>query len=245
MDARSFFDLAAERGFVERTLLLDERATCAAVRAKIAEIAAVSEPGDLVLLTFSGHGGRTRLQSGEVGTWQLYDGTLNDEQLKADFAGFRAGVRVLVVSDNCGGGLPARSLSSPEGPEGSIAARPAIARPASARDRLGLARAAGLAGAGADREARDGELPPSRPALEGFLRSSVLVLAACQPGRYADGPGLPGHFTAAFKRALNVNGSYRAFHQALCEEMPSYQKPDYYRLGVPSPAFESQRPFTI
>ncbi len=240
MDARSFFDLAAERGFAERTLLLDERATCAAVRAKIVEIAAASEPGDLFLLTFSGHGGRTRLRSGEVGTWQLYDGTFNDEQLKADLAGFRAGVRVLVVSDNCGGGLPARSLQSPhnsdnsEGSEGFIAAR-----------RTTAPGPLGLACAMADREARDGELPPSRPAIEGFLKSSVLVLAACQQGRYADGPGLPGHFAAAVTRALNVTGSYSAFHQALCEEMPSYQKPDYYQLGVPNPAFESEQPFTI
>jgi hypothetical protein len=114
MDARLFFDLAVERGFVEPVLLLGESATCSAVRAKIVEMAAVSEPGDLFLLTFSGHGGRTRLRSGEVGTWQLYDGTLNDEQLQADLAQFRQGVRVLVVSDNCGGGIP----GSPQSPGG-------------------------------------------------------------------------------------------------------------------------------
>lgn len=212
MDARLFFDLAIERGFVEPVLLLGERATCAAVRAKIIEMAAASEPGDLFLLTFSGHGGRTCLPSGEVGTWQLYDGTLNDEQLKADLARFRQGVRVLVVSDNCGGGMPTRS---PQSPGGSEALR--------SSDAVAL----------------------SRPAIEGFLKASVLVLAACEEGKYADGTGLPGHFAAAVKRALNVSGTYDAFHQALCHEMPSYQKPDYYRLGAPNAAFEAQQPFTI
>jgi hypothetical protein len=193
MDARLFFDLAIARGFVEPALLTGEAATCAAVRAKLLEMAAASEPGDLFLLTFSGHGGRTRLHSGEVGTWQLYDGTLNDEQLTADLSRFRKGVRVLVVSDNCGGGRP-----------------------------------------------------PSRPAIEGFLKASVLVLAACEQGKYADGEGLPGHFAAAMSRALNgFSGTYEAFHHALCNEMPSYQKPDYYRLGTPNRAFESQRPFTV
>jgi hypothetical protein len=206
MDARLFFDLAVERGFVEPVLLLGERATCAAVRAQIAEMAAISEPGDLFLLTFSGHGGRTRLRSREVGTWQLYDGTLNDEQLTAGLAQFRQGVRVLVVSDNCGGGIP----GGPQSPGGWEASQ---------------------------------VIPQGMP--QGIFKASVLVLAACGEGKYADGPGLPGHFAAAIKRALNVRGTYEAFHQALCHEMPSYQKPDYYRLGAPSPAFEAQQPFTI
>jgi hypothetical protein len=129
------------------------------------------------------------LRSGEVGTWQLYDGTLNDEQLVADLGQFKEGVRVLIVSDNCGGGLP-------------------MFRPSE-------------------------------------LSASVLVMAACQEGQYADGPGLPGHFAAAVKRTLTVSGSYYAFHQALCHEMPSYQKPDYYRLGTENAVFEAQQPFTI
>ena len=111
-DARMFAALAAERGFAESVLLLDEAATRAAVRAKLLQMAALSEPGDLFLLTFCGHGGRTRTrvrgdELQDVGTWQLYDGTLNDAQLKADLACFQQGVRVLVVSDSCGGGMPA------------------------------------------------------------------------------------------------------------------------------------------
>jgi hypothetical protein len=69
MDARHFFSLAIERGFLTPALLIDADATRAAVRTKLVEMAAVSEPGDLFLLTFSGHGGRTTLPSGEVGTW--------------------------------------------------------------------------------------------------------------------------------------------------------------------------------
>jgi metacaspase-1 len=196
-DARLLAGLASVRDFVEPALLLGARATRASVRAKIVEMGKASEPGDLFLLTFCGHGGRTRVRARgeeirEVGTWQLYDGTLNDEQLKADLAAFRQGVRVLIVSDNCGGGMPAPRAND--------------------------------------------------------LNASVLVLAACGAGKYADGAGLPGHFASALKQTLNgrgFDGSYGAFHEALCAAMPSYQKPDYYRLGVPDAAFEAQQPFAI
>lgn len=200
-DAHTFAAIAAQCGFHAPVLLLGSRATRAAVRAKIDEIAASCEPGDFFLLTFSGHGGSRRLpvRSGApvpVGVWQLYDGSLNDEQIKSDLGRFRHGVRVLVVSDNCSGGIPSLR-SSPLGDS---------------------------------------------------LCASVLVLAACQTDRYADGAGLPGHFADVLRRTWNggaFDGAYSQFHQALCGSMPAYQRPDYYRVGVPDEAFESQRPFTI
>ena len=200
-DACMLAAVAGERGFIAPVVLLDERATHAAVRASLDEMAALSEPGDLFLLTFSGHGGRTRLRARAsepqaVRLWQLYDRSLNDEQLKADLGRFRRGVRVLVVSDNCGGGVPS--------------------------------------------------LQPGQ--LTSSLSASVLVLAACQDGRYADGSGLPGHFADALRRTLNggaFGGAYPQFHEALCSRMPDYQRPDYYRVGVFDAAFEAQQPFTI
>jgi hypothetical protein len=196
-DARMFAALAAERGFGEPIVLVGGEASRVNVRAMLLQMAALSEPGDLFLLTFCGHGGRMRTRGRDaelqdLGTWQLYDGTLNDAQLKADLACFRQGVRVLVAADNCGGGMPEPGQSD--------------------------------------------------------LKASVLVLAACEAGKYADGAGLPGHFAEALKQTLirsHFDGSYGDLHAALCHAMPPYQKPDYYRLGVPDLAFEAQRPFTI
>lgn len=200
-DACTFASIAEECGFEAPTLLLGERATRAAVRVTIDGLAAASNPGDLVLLTFSGHGGRTKLpvRSGmpePVGLWQLYDGSLHDEQLKADLGRFRPGVRVLVVSDNCSGGIPSLRASQ----------------------------------------------------LTESLSAAVIVLAACQADQYADGTGLPGHFAHVLSRTWNsgaFDGAYPQFHEAICAHMPDYQKPDFYRVGVPDAAFEAQRPFTI
>jgi hypothetical protein len=200
-DARTFARIAIQRGFISLSLLLDDHAVRAAVRAKIDELAAASEPGDLALLTFSGHGGHTKLPARggapeAVGLWQLYDGSLNDEQLKSGLGRFRQGVRVLVVSDNCNGGIPSLRTSR----------------------------------------------------LSDSLSASVLVMAACLPSKYADGIGLPGHFADVLSRTWNGGefaGAYSQFHEELSRNMPDYQKPDFYRVGIPDAAFEAQRPFAI
>jgi metacaspase-1 len=200
-DACTFAAIAEQQGFEPPALLLGEGATRAAVRAKLDEIAAASEPGDLVLITFSGHGGRRKLPVRNGGAeavplWQLHDGSLHDEQIKSDLGRFRAGVRVLVVSDNCSGGIPS--------------------------------------------------LRPSQLTLS--LSASVLVLTACQTDQYADGTGLPGHFAHVLKRTWDggaFDGAYPQFYEAICDNMPPYQKPDYYRVGVADETFEAQRPFTV
>lgn len=200
-DARTFARIAETTGFCKPVLMLGEQATRAAVRARLDAFAAITEPGDLFLLSFSGHGGRTSLRvkgggNEQVGLWLLYDGSLNDEQIKADLGRFRPGVRVLVVSDNCSGGIP--SL-------------------------------------------RSGHLTES-------LSASIIVLAACQGDQYADGTGLPGHFAEVLRctwEGGSFEGSYAQFHQALCDRMPPYQRPDFYQLGSTSGGFERQRPFSI
>lgn len=200
-DALTFAAIARQKGFDSPIVLLAERATRAAVRARIDELAAASEPGDIVLITFSGHGGRIPVRnrtgaSERVPLWQLYDGALNDEQLKSDLGRFRAGVRALVVSDNCSGGIPSQRATS----------------------------------------------------LTESLSASVLVITSCRNDQYADGAGLPGHFAAVLERTWSGGafaGAYSQFHEALSRAMPDYQKPDYYRVGPPSAAFEAQHPFTI
>jgi metacaspase-1 len=216
-DARTFASIAKSSGFAEPLLLLGEHATRAAVRAALRELASTSRNGDLVLLAFSGHGGRKVLEGSgvepeAVPSWQLYDGTLNDRQVRTELGCFREGVRVLVLSDNCSGGVPAMRPS------------PSFVRGSGPGFGQGFGN--GLA----------------------RLSASVLVLAACQEGQYADGPGLPGHFSRVLRDVWDQGafaGSYASFHEALCESMPPYQKPDFYRVGTPSPIFESQRPFTI
>ncbi len=150
------------------------------------------------MLTFSGHGGLRQCAGSEGlrGTWVLFDGSLDDVEMHAVLAEFRPGVRVLVISDSCNGGVPAQGSAAPLSD----------------------------------------------------ISASVLVLSACGPAGYADGPGLPGHFTTALLRAWDCGRrivDYRRFYELIAACMPDYQRPSYYRVGARDPHFESQPPFTV
>jgi hypothetical protein len=81
-------------------------------------------------MTFSGHGGRKPVQAARScaggasrsalrGAWVLFDGSLDDAEMHAALAAFRPGVRVLVISDACNGGVPA---VAEDGLESSVSA---------------------------------------------------------------------------------------------------------------------------
>jgi hypothetical protein len=113
-DACALADIAQQQGFQSSTLLLGAAATRARVCSNLREAAAECRSGDLFMLTFSGHGGRrpcagTVPPGGLRGAWVLFDGSLDDAEMHAALTAFQPGVRVLVISDSCNGGVPAES----------------------------------------------------------------------------------------------------------------------------------------
>jgi hypothetical protein len=110
-DACALAEIASEQGFELSTLLLGSAATRSQVSHQLRVAAADCRPGDLFLLTFSGHGGRRHCvddagRGGLRGAWVLFDGSIDDADMHAALARFRVGVRVLVISDSCNGGVP-------------------------------------------------------------------------------------------------------------------------------------------
>jgi metacaspase-1 len=200
-DACALADVAKRRGFCSSTLLLGAEATLARVHSQLCAAAAESHAGDLFLITFSGHGGRKPCAGGASrnglrAVWGLFDGSLGDAEMHDALAAFRPGVRVLVISDSCNGGVPAKA------------------------DDASLSRVA----------------------------ASVLVLSACGEDQFADAAGLPGHFTTALLRAWDGGervAGYRRFYETIAADMPEYQQPAYYWVGVPDARFEAEAPFTV
>src|SRR5215210_7917467 len=108
-DANDMQKLADSRGF-ESSKLLTKEATADAVVAEIEKAAEQLAEGDLLFLTYSGHGGQVEDKNGEDEpdrsdeTWVLYDRQLVDDELYALWEKFKPGVRIFVLSDSCHSG---------------------------------------------------------------------------------------------------------------------------------------------
>lgn len=133
-DAQAMAKVAKAQGIRKRRLLLTGEATAANVTQALAEAAAKLKSGDLLFLTFSGHGDQTPDWDFEEEddldeTWLLYDRQLVDDELYKLWRAFQPGVRILVLSDSCHSGTatreappPARRKSRPQPPPPGIGA---------------------------------------------------------------------------------------------------------------------------
>ncbi len=107
-DAKAMEGIAKSQGF-KTSMLTTEKARRAAVLESLSKVSSVLDNGDIFLLTYAGHGGQVPDTSGDEidqldETWCLYDGQLLDDELTVAFSKFKAGVRILVVSDSCHSG---------------------------------------------------------------------------------------------------------------------------------------------
>jgi hypothetical protein len=104
--ARAMEGITRVRGFRRRLTLVDGAATRQAVVTWLQAAAATSRAGDLVMITFAGHGARIRDDRPVARGMVLADAKLRDDDLQAELVRFRAGVRVVVIGDCCfSGGL--------------------------------------------------------------------------------------------------------------------------------------------
>ena len=95
--------------------LLNRKAKLASVTREIRAMLEVSGPGDVVRLTYSGHGTRVPDKSGEEAdgfdeAWVLYDGIWLDDQVADLLAEIPAGVDFAIVNDSCHSGTSSRAL---------------------------------------------------------------------------------------------------------------------------------------
>src|SRR5688572_26609917 len=114
-DAKDMRDLARKAGFKTNTILLNEEAHAKAVIDALKAAARELKKGDVLLLTYSGHGGQVKDTNGDERdrdrmdeTWVLYDRELVDDELFDLWAKFKQGVRIFVLSDSCHSGTVIR-----------------------------------------------------------------------------------------------------------------------------------------
>lgn len=240
-DARDMESLAKSQGFEPRVSLLDDAATVSAVKAAINGASADLQAGDVFLMTYAGHGGQVPDTNGDeaadalggaVGdskdeTWCLYDRMLIDDELYALLAGFREGVRIIVVSDSCHSGTVTRDVAKVGRWLGKDTLDSLYQKRSQEYDQVQIGY-------------------PARDRVT--VAASVILISGCMDNQTsADGDG-NGRFTKQLKAEWAdgaFRGSLKLLRTRIVQNMPSDQTPNYYMVGRPDRVFEKAQAFAI
>jgi hypothetical protein len=234
--------------------LLTNQATSQHVIDTLTGWAKLMKAGDILFISYSGHGGSIRDESGDEDdwvdeTWCLYDRQLIDDELNNLLALFESGVRILVISDSCHSGTVtkdnyerrwAHDLPSPDA--NLVKKR----MPSFVADFIYKS----------NRSLYD-QIPKNLPdpniSLED-LSASVILLSGCQDDQSSyilDMESIKySVFTQGINRVLKKGKeikNYKSFYEAIDKELKGFkkQRPNYFLSGAKDKDFEAQRPFTV
>ncbi|WP_372657461.1 caspase family protein [Hydrogenophaga sp.] len=259
-DAHDMAAIAKSQG-MKSTLLLTKKATRAKVLAAIRSSAKALAAGDLFFLSYSGHGGQVPDVSGDEAdkqdeTWCLYDAQLIDDELYFELSRFKAGVRVLVISDSCHSGTVVRA--GPPQP-GTASQRPKLMPPTVARRvysehqafydklQLGVQKASGNAVLDPDTALAQVAVSGRLTAIVHKFNPTVILMSGCQDNQFSMDGDHNGAFTEQLLKVWNhgqFKGSYASLHARVLAAMPPAQSPNLFTLGSAA-SFLKETPFLV
>ena len=236
-------------------LLLDEAATSKNVLQILKEYSNITNTGDIVFITYSGHGGQMEdpffsLKDGDEPvdeTWCLFDRQLIDDELFEAFRKFKSGVRIVIFSDSCHSGTMAREVIS-SGESFDDALNGLMSKFNYRSKELTAEESADVFIKNKKIYKRIQEQFKSTSKTKD-VKANVQLFAACQDNQIAfDGPE-HGRFTTVLKNIIETgrwemefDTSERLF-DALRRPF-SYPTPNYFTYGGPNPAANSF-PFSV
>ena len=248
-DAHDMAAIAVSKG-MQATVLLTRKGTRAAFLGAMRSAAKALSAGDLFFLSYSGHGGQMPDVSGDEPdkkdeTWCLFDGQLIDDELYFELSRFKAGVRILVLSDSCHSGSVTRDRPPPPPPGMRAKLMPAAVAMRTYRDhqafydklQLDLGKAAGEHAA----DPMDPDTALAQVAQSGRLSAivrrfnpAVVLISACQDNQVALDGDHNGAFTEQLLRVWN-NGAFGSncghFQAQIKAGLPATQSPNLFTLG--------------
>ncbi len=233
--------LARSRGFKPKTLLRTQ-VIVKAVKAAILQAAKSLKSGDTFLLTYSGHGGQVPDTNGDEGrfgdthdgmdeTWCRFDRQFIDDELAALYARFKAGVRILALSDSCHSGSVTRAV------ERVPQARARLLPPIKAREVYEK-----------NKKVYDAVQRSVTGAERQNVKATVLLISGCQDRQVSRDGDFNGAFTGALKAVWKdgaFNGNYKNFRDQIAAKMARNQIPNYFVTGATNKDFENEAPFSI
>ncbi|MEU8480586.1 caspase family protein [Streptomyces hygroscopicus] len=253
-DAVDMARLADAAGFDVTDPLLSAAATAETVTATLEAAAGRLAEGDILFLSYAGHGGQVPdLNHDETGdrldeTWVLYDRQLVDDELFELFGKFAKGVRIWLLSDSCHSGTVAGRLAETLSAQ-ELDRRFRTVEPEEVGRRIrAMPQSVQSAVYRRDRDAYD-RIQNTRTAKDlTRIDASVLKISGCQDNQTSADGIVNGLFTGTLLEVWRDGafaGSYRGLHREVVRRMPPDQTPDFVQAGVANPAFVRQRPFTI
>ncbi|MDX3451631.1 caspase family protein [Streptomyces sp. ME02-8801-2C] len=254
-DARDMEQIARNAGFDNRTMLLTADATVDNVTAELRQAARVLTPGDILLLTYSGHGGQVPDKNGPEDesdrldeTLVFYDREFIDDELYKEFEAFAPGVRISAYFDCCHSETAVkamRRLLTPDAMEEQYQTRdpdhievtsrvmpPDVQRETYARDKTLY-------------DTIQQNLDP-KDTVE--LAASVLLISACADNQLAADGWENGLFTGTLREVWGegkFTGGHKSFQREILRRMPPNQSPGLFVTGSANNEFLQQRPFTV
>ncbi|MFP2932281.1 caspase family protein [Pyxidicoccus sp. 3LG] len=255
-DAEDMEVIAREKNFSTVRKVLTRDATRARIKKEMDEAARVLAPGDLFLLSYSGHGGQLPDKNNDETdaqdeTWVLYDGELIDDEIYVALSKLKPGVRVLMFSDSCHSGTVSKMAYAGLRSTGSLEMLADTVQDSVPEERRFKDMPVGIAlrtyrNNKSMYDAIMAELPKDDP--KASLKATVLLISGCQDNQLSSDGAFNGLFTANMLRVYNggkFRGSHRTFHRRIVRRMPPLQSPNYSIVGVPSGEFERQTPFKV
>lgn len=252
-DAIWWEEYAQKKGYTT-TPLHNAQATIQAVKDKLLHYAGIMLPGDILLFTYSGHGGQIANAKPEGvndeqmnQTLCLYDEQMLDDELYECFKEFEEGTRILMVADSCHSGTVTRVAANDLSKfleEGMTAAKGSR----------------GMASRQLPDEVQDAIMAEHyeekyEPKLDKYkytnkrkdVRAAVKLLAACQDHQVTYDGAQYGIFTAALGKLLDSNGADQTAEGLISavRKSYSYPKPNFFEFGAIMPAFDKSMPFEI
>jgi hypothetical protein len=218
-DAEDWAGELTKRSF-DVTLLLDDQATGNAMRTGMRGLLRTASSGDVVVITYSGHGTWVPDQDGDEADHRdealcPYDiaaaGPLLDDELFDIFSDRERGVRIVFISDSCHSGSVARFAPPARGDSDLVRFLPPEVF---------------LAPAEADRARQIPRLIQGRP------RHAALLLSGCLDFEYSYDAHFDGRPNGAFTyfalstlRELPAGATYRDWITAISALLPSQDYP--------------------
>lgn len=222
-DARNWMSLLKSYyGFTIEALLLDKDATKSAVKNALNKLITESKSGDILVVTYSGHGTSVSDTSGDEGdgkdeAWCMHDGYVIDDELQVIIAKLPAGVKLTVISDSCFSGTVTRSFMEAMNNTSYIKAR--YMPPEDDQEAILI-----------------NTMPLKKGVFSPRAGMKEVLISGCGSTEYSYDAHINGQNVGAFSyHAIdilknNTNVTYNDFHTKLRQRLPSSQYPQTPQL---------------